>query len=253
LTIDEIKIKMKINKSDLYIVFFLIIIGLLNDLSIRFLSSFTENLALLLVPYCVSTAFGFLFLKKSGITWERLCSVGAIYLCALFLIILLLSVFPPRWSPLATFLTKVGILDLSVITIIGGYFSFLKEHKENKRIQIERKKERKRERKQKEIRRKEEEILRRTQDENNRLIGNWLGKTRDGFVEIIFEDENRLMIIQNEMDVLSLTYHFVSVDEEITLEVNDEDRISQASLRFMKDGRLHFKSNQLEMVLNRRN
>jgi hypothetical protein len=83
------------------------------------------------------------------------------------------------------------------------------------------------------------------------LEGNWLGKTRDGFVEIIFEDENRLMIIQNEMDVLSLTYKIISVDEEIILEVNDEGRVSQTSLRFMKDGRLHFKSNQLEMVLSK--
>jgi hypothetical protein len=84
-----------------------------------------------------------------------------------------------------------------------------------------------------------------------RINGSWLGKTRDGFVEIIFENETNMMIIKNEIDVLSLIYHFVSVDEEIILEVNDKDRISQASLRFMKDGRLHFKSNQLEMVLSK--
>ena len=107
-----------------------------------------------------------------------------------------------------------------------------------------------------ETRREKEERNKKIDQEYKKAFGNirgsWLGKTRQGLVEVVFDDEKSMMIIQNETDVLSLTYRFVSLDEEIILEVNDGERISQASLRHMSDGRLHFKSSQLEMVLSKR-
>ena len=70
-------------------------------------------------------------------------------------------------------------------------------------------------------------------------------------VEIVFEDEKRLTIIRNQVDIMSLQYKILSIDEGILLEVDDEGRVSEVNMRFMKDGsgRIHFKSNQLEMVL----
>jgi hypothetical protein len=137
----------------------------------------------------------------------------------------------------------------------------LKEEKKNRKIEKKNreneiwireeddKREREQVEKQKNIR---ERILSSTV---SKLKGNWYGKNQDGLVEIVFEDEKRLTIIRKETDILSLQYKILSIDEEeILLEVDDEGRVSEVSLRFMKDssGRIHFKTDELEMVLEKK-
>ena len=155
----------------------------------------------------------------------------------------------------------IGLVCL-ISLVYGVYFLLLRtgnpSEEDIRQGQIEEDKNRsEEERKEKESKRITDEMNQRVLREKllqgilSKLRGSWFGNNQDGLVEIVFEDEKRLTIIRNQTDVISLHYRIISIDEEILLEVDYEGRVSEVNLRFMKDGsgRIHFKSDNLEMVL----
>ena len=107
----------------------------------------------------------------------------------------------------------------------------------------QRQKEQQQEEKRKQQERKRLEIL-------SKIKGNWHGRSGDSLVEVIFENEDTLTVIL-QGNILSVSYQILHVDEKVNIEVKDRENVSEVSLRFIEDGsgRIHFKSDTLEILL----